>query len=104
MPPGEEEETDLMWLVFLEQKGLGCGGDSSSARAAACPGPGAVGVDLGELASSNRLGLRTGSCSVRTVGVVSAQGGRGQDTSATEQERQLGHRKSLAFGVRPPWV
>lgn len=32
--------------------------------------------------------------------MVSAQGGRGQDRNGTEQERQQGHRKSLAFGVK----
>ena len=57
-------------------------------------------MDPGELADSYTLGLRTGSRAVRTVAVVSAQGGRGQDMNGTEQERQQGHRKSLAFGVK----
>lgn len=44
--------------------------------------------------------MRTGSWAVRTVDVLSAQGGRGQDMGGVEQERQLGHRQNLAFGVR----
>lgn len=58
----------------------------------------------GELAHSNRLGLRTGSWAVRTVDVKAAQGGRGQDMGGGEQARQLGHRQNLAFGVRLIWV
>lgn len=58
----------------------------------------------GELAHSNRLGLRTGSWAVRTVDVIAAQGGRGQDMGGGEQARQLGHRQNLAFGVRLIWV
>ena len=54
----------------------------------------------GELAHSNRLGLRTGWWAVRTVDVLSAQGWRGQDMGGVEQERQLGHRQNLAFRVR----
>ena len=41
---------------------------------------------------------------MRTVDVIAAQGGRGQDMGEVEQERQLGHRQNLAFGVRLIWV
>lgn len=58
----------------------------------------------GELAHSNRHGSRTGSWAVRTVDVIAAQGGRGQDMGGVKQERQLGHRQNLAFGVRLIWV
>lgn len=36
--------------------------------------------------------------------MVSALGGKGRSTGGIEQERQLGHRKTQAFGVRLTWL
>lgn len=76
-------ETPRRGGVFRADRPVLCyGGDSSSACPAICPGPRAICVG-------------SGSRAVRTVD-LSAPGGKGQSTGGTEQERQLGHRKTAA--------
>lgn len=77
-------------------------GDSSLACPAICPGP--VNVGFRELANSSRFDLKTGLWAVGTTDVVSAPERRGQSMGGIEEGKQLGHRKTQAFGVRLTWV
>lgn len=56
-----------------------------------------------ELPSSSRLDLKTGLWAVGTTD-VSAPGRSGRSMGGIEEGKQLGHRKTQAFGVRLTWV